>query len=157
MKIISTEIKELKPILTASIAHKGDYSAIAGLFQELTIWAGENNLWEASPKMAGVYFDDPKITSSENLRSRACIECYQQLDLPKNMTYYTITGGKYFVMQVELYMAEYSRAWQQAYTIFKQNEYEFDSRDNYELYLNCGGNSQESDVFWLVNLCLPIK
>jgi len=155
MKINSTEIKNLNPIKTFAITHIGDYSGIAGAFEKLTAWAASNNLWAASPKMAGVYHDDPMNTPVEKLRSKACLENSSDIEPSDGIEHYTISGGKYFVMQVEVKMSEYSEAWQKAYTTFIEKGCELDMRDNYELYVSCAGNTQDADAPWIVDLCIP--
>jgi len=157
MKILSTEIKNLESINTVAITHTGDYSGIAGAFEKLAAWAGANNLWAAAPKMAGVYHDDPMQTPVEKLRSEACLENLSGIEPGEGMKNYTITGGKYFVMQVEVTMAEYSEAWRKAYSVFFEKGNECDLRDHYELYVSCAGDTQDADALWVVDLCIPAK
>ncbi|MBB4036814.1 DNA gyrase inhibitor GyrI [Dysgonomonas hofstadii] len=157
MKINSTEIKNLDPVRTIAISHIGDYSGICGAFEKLAGWAGANNLWAASPKMAGVYHDDPASTPAGELRSEACLENLSGIEPGEGMKDYTISGGKYFVMQVEVTMAEYNEAWQNVYTVLSEKGYECDTRDHYELYMSCAGDTQDADAPWIVNLCIPVK
>lgn len=157
MKIISTEIKNLEPIKTIAITHIGDYAGIGGVFEKLAAWAAANNLWAASPRMAGIYHDDPVHTPTEKLRSEACLENISGIEPGEGMQHYTISGGKYFAMQVEVKMAEYGEAWQKAYTIFNEKGYEYDLRDHYELYVSCAGDTQDADAPWIVDLCIPAK
>ena len=157
MRIISTEIKNLEPIKTIAVSHKGDYTAMGTAFEKLCMWAGENNLWNAAPKMAGVYHDDPANTAVENLRSEACIEDLAGTELGEDMKQYAISGGKYFVMEAELSMTECWEAWQQAYAAFNEKGYEYDMRDHYDIYLSCTGNMEDPDANWIVNMCIPAK
>ncbi|GHS92521.1 hypothetical protein FACS1894203_5030 [Bacteroidia bacterium] len=157
MKILSIEIKNLEPINTIAISHTGDYSGIGGVFEKLAAWAGANNLWTATPRMAGVYHDDPMHTPVEKLRSEACLENISGIEPGEGMQRYTITGGKYFVMQVEVTMSEYSKAWKNAYVAFNEKRHEYDLRDHYELYVSCAGDTQNPDAPWIVELCIPVK
>ena len=157
MKIISTEIKNLEPINTIAISHVGEYSGIAGAFEKIAMWSVANNLWAAAPRMAGVYHDDPSNTPAEKLRSKACMENISDIEPGEGMQHYTITGGKYFVMQVEVIMAEYGEAWEKAYTAFNEKGYGCDTRDHYELYVSCVDDTQNPDTPWIVNLCIPVK
>lgn len=156
MKINSTEIKNLEPIKTVAISHIGAYSGIGGAFEKLATWAEANNFWSASPKMAGVYHDNPMQTPVEKLRSEACLEDLSGIEPGEGMKHYTISGGKYFVMQVEVTMSEYGEAWQKAYVAFNEKGYGYDMRDHYELYVSCAGDTQDMDVPWIVELCIPI-
>ena len=157
MKINSTEIKNLKPIETIAISHLGQYSGIAGAFEKLAMWAGANNLWAAAPKMAGVYHDDPAKNPADKLRSEACLENLSGIEPGEGMIRYTISGGKYFVMQVEVAMSEYGDAWQKVYDAVKEKGYECDIRDHYELYVSCAGDVQDPNAPWVVDMCIPVK
>ncbi|MBK5722118.1 GyrI-like domain-containing protein [Dysgonomonas sp. Marseille-P4677] len=157
MKINNTEIKNLEPIKTIAILHLGEYSGICGAFEKLGAWAGANNLWAASPKMAGVYHDDPMHTPAEKLRSQACLENLSGIEPGEGMQHYTISGGKYFVMQVEVNMSEYKEAWEKVYDVLNEKGYECDMRDHYELYVSCTGDTQDPDAPWIVDLCIPVK
>lgn len=157
MKINSTEIKNLEVIKTIALTHIGEYSGIGGAFEKLAAWAGANNLWAASPKMAGVYHDNPMSTPADKLRSDACLEDLSGIEPGEGMKRYTISGGKYFVMQVEVTMAEYGEAWQKAYMTVGEQGYECDMRDHYELYISCAGDTQDADAPWVVELRIPVK
>lgn len=157
MKIISAEIKNLEPIKTIAITHIGDYSAIGAAFCKLGEWAQANNLYAAAPKMAGVYHDDPMNTPIEKLRSRACIEDLSGIKPGEGMENYTISGAKYFVMQVEITMAECGEAWRKAYATFNEKGYGYDTRDHYDLYVSCSGDMQDPNAPWVVDLCIPAK
>lgn len=157
MKINSTEIKNLEPIKTVAITHIGAYSGIAGAFEKIGAWAGANNLWAALPRMAGVYHDDPMHTPVEKLRSKACVENLSGIAPGEGMEEYTISGGKYFVMQVEVTMSEYGEAWQKVYTAFNEKGCQYDARDHYELYVSCAGDIQDANAPWIVELCIPMK
>ena len=157
MKIISAEIKNLEPINTVAISHTGDYSGIGSAFEKIASWAGENNLWAAAPRMAGVYHDDPMHTPVEKLRSKACLENTSTIEPGEGMQRYTISGGKYFAMQAEIKMSEYGEAWQKAHTAFNEKGYKCDLRDHYELYLSCVGDTQSPDAPWIVDLCIPVE
>ena len=157
MKINNTEIKNLEPIKTIAISHIGDYAGIGDTFEKLAVWAGANNLWAASPKMAGVYHDHPKEVPADKLRSEACLEDLSGIEPGEGMKHYIISGGKYFVMQVEVTMAEYNEAWNKVYVILHEQGHEIDTRDHYELYVSCTGDTQDADAPWLVELRIPVK
>ncbi|NCC09084.1 MAG: AraC family transcriptional regulator [Bacteroidia bacterium] len=157
MKINSTTIQNLESIETIAISHVGPYAGIAGAFERLAAWAGVHNLWAAAPKMLGVYHDDPMQTPMDQLRSEACLENLSGMEPGEGMKPYTVSGGKYFVMQVELIMSEYGEAWQQAYETFNQERYVSDDRDHYEFYISCADQTQGANAPWVVELRIPMK
>jgi DNA gyrase inhibitor GyrI len=157
MKINSTEIKNLEPIKTIAISHIGEYSGIGGAFERLAAWAGSNNLWAASPKMAGVYHDDPDHVPAEKLRSEACLEDLSGIEPGEGMHHYTISGGKYFVVQVEATMAEFCEMWKKVMASFDEKGLDMDERDFYELYVSCAEDMEDENAPWVVDLCIPVK
>lgn len=157
MKINSTGIKNLEAINTIAISHIGDYKNIGFVFEKLSAWAEANNLLAASPRMAGVYHDDPRYTPVEKLRSEACVEDISGIEPGEGMYRYKIGGGKFFVMQIEVSMSEYHKAWTKAYAEFDEKGYEYDMRDHHELYTSCAGDTQDADAPWIVELCIPMK
>lgn len=157
MKIISTEIKNLEPVKTITLSHIGDYAHIENTFGILAAWAVANNLWDANPKVLGVYHDDPMNTPVEKLRSEACIEDLSGIQPGEGMYHYTISGGKYFVMRFEVTMAEYGEAWKQVYVSFNEKGYECDERDHFELYGPVPENPGDENSTWEVDICIPMK
>lgn len=157
MKINSIEIKTLDPIKTMAFAHLGEYSGIGTAFEKLATWATANNLWATAPRVAGIYHDDPMHTPADKLRSDACVEIKSEIVPAEGMRHYTISGGKYFVMQVEVTMKEYCEAWMKAYQAFKESAYECDMRDHYELYVKWGDCCEDENAVSIVDLCIPMK
>jgi len=157
MKINRTEIENLEPIKTFAISHIGNYADLCGPFEKLGIWAVENKLWTPTSKMMGVYHDDPSNTPVEKLRSEACLEDISGIEPGKGIKQYIISGGKYFVMQVEISMSECWDAWKKAYDIFNEKGYEYDQRDHYDIFLSCTGDMEDINAPWVVNLCIPAK
>lgn len=159
MKIISTEVKQLQPIETIALQHIGPYQQIGGVFEKLGAWAGTQGLWAQpqQPRMMGVYHDDPCTVPAAELRSDACLEALGDTQPGEGMRRYTIDGGKYMVMRVEVTMSEYSEAWMAVYETFNKNGYQYDARNHYEVYVSCAGDTQSPDAPWLVDLCIPTK
>lgn len=157
MKINSTEIKTLEAIKTIAISHIGEYQGIGAAFGKLGAWAVANNLWAAAPKVIGIYHDDPMHTPVDELRSEACLENITGIEPGEGMKHYTVSGGNYFVMQVEVVMGEYREAWNKAYSALKEKGYECDTRDHYEVYVRCVGDMQNPNAPWIVDLCIPVK
>lgn len=156
MKINTKEIKDLAPIKTVAILHVGDYSGISKTFAKLGEWAGKNNYWSAEPRMMGIYHDDPERVAPEQLRSHACLED-KGFEHSEGIERYEITGGKYFIMNAELTMAEYGDVWQIAYDAIAKQDLECDMRDHYELYISCVDGTQGEDAPWIVDFCIPVK
>lgn len=157
MKINSTEIKNLDPIKTIALHHVGDYMGIGAEFQKLGEWAGQHNYWAKGPRMVGVYHDNPAEVPTEKLRSSACLEEMPGMEPGPGMERYEVSGGKYLVMNAEVTMAEYGEAWCKIYAAVADQGLEFDTRDQYEVYISCVDGTQGDDAPWIVDFRVPVK
>jgi predicted DNA-binding transcriptional regulator YafY/DNA gyrase inhibitor GyrI len=157
MKINSIEIQNVEPVNVIALTHVGDYSGIGAAFSRLAEWAGKNNYWTKGPRMIGIYHNDPSTTPPEKLRSSACLEDMGGMEPGEEMSRYTVSGGKYLVMNAEVTMAEYGAAWQKIYSEIGARGLQCDDRDHYELYISCVDSTQGYDAPWIVEFRVPVK
>jgi DNA gyrase inhibitor GyrI len=157
MKINSIEVKNLESIPTIAIEHIGDYSGIGAAFGKLAEWAGRNNYWAKGPRMIGIYHDDPCTVPADKRRSSACLEAMDGMEPGEGMTRYTVSGGKYLVMNAEVVMAEYGEAWMKIETEVQTRGLQYDERDHYELYVSCVDSTQGDDAPWIVEFRVPVQ
>ena len=157
MKINSIEVKNLEPIETIALRHTGDYSGIGAAFEKLAAWAGANNYWALGPRMIGVYHDEPGTKPAAEMQSSAALEAMPGMEPGEGMSRYTVTGGKYLVMNAEVIMAEYVEAWMRIETEVTERGLGYDDRDHYELYVSCVDSTQGNDAPWIVEFCVPVK
>ncbi len=157
MKINSIEVKNLEPIPVIALTHTGDYSGIGSTFERIAAWAGKHNYWRLGPRMLGIYHDDPSVVAPENLRSSAALEAKPGMETGEGMSLYTVSGGKYLVMNAEVTMAEYGEAWQKIDAEVSARGLECDDRDHYELYISCVDSTQGEDAPWIVEFRVPVK
>lgn len=157
MKINHIEVKTLDPIPTIALPHTGDYSGIGAAFEKLAAWAGKHDYWAKAPRMIGVYHDDPAAVPVEKRRSSACLEEKPGMEPGEGMSRYTVTGGKYLVMNAEVKMAEYGAAWEKIDAEAAARDLGWDTRDTYELYVSCVDATQGDDAPWIVEFCVPVK
>jgi DNA gyrase inhibitor GyrI len=107
--------------------------------------------------MIGIYHDDPMVVAPEKLRSSACIEALEGMEPGEGMTRYTVSGGRYLVMNAEVTMAEYGEAWRKIDAAVGEHGQVYDARDHYELYLSCVDGTQGDDAPWIVEFRVPVK
>ncbi len=157
MNINSIEVKNLESIETVALPHTGDYSGIGKAFEKLAAWAGMNNYWRLNPRMIGIYHDDPSTVAPDKLRSSAALEAKPGMEPGEGMERYTVSGGKYLVMNAEVVMAEYGEAWQKIDAEVAARGLECDARDHYELYVSCIDSTQGPDAPWIVEFRVPVK
>jgi predicted DNA-binding transcriptional regulator YafY len=157
MKINNIEVRNLEPVKVIALNHTGEYSGICVAFEKLGEWAGRNNYWDKGPRMIGIYHDDPSTVPAQQLRSSACLEDVGGMKPDAEMVNYTVSGGKYLVMNAEVTMAEYGEAWHKIYGAVRERGLMEDARDHYELYISCVDSTQGDDAPWLVEFRVPVK
>jgi predicted DNA-binding transcriptional regulator YafY len=157
MKINSLEIKQLDPIEVVALRYTGDYSGIGAAFEKIGAWAGANNYWPLGPRMMGIYHDDPSAVPASELRSSAALEAMPGMEPGPGMMRYTVSGGKFLVMNAEVTMAEYGEAWNSIYTELATRGLQEDLRDHYEVYISCVDSTQGPDAPWIVEFRIPVK
>lgn len=157
MKINSIKIEELDPIEVVALRHTGDYSGIGSAFEKIGAWAGANNYWSLGPRMLGIYHDDPSTVPPSDLRSSAALEALSGMEPGEGMMRYTVSGGRYLVMNAEVTMSEYGEAWNSINTELATRGLTEDLRDHYEVYISCVDTTQGPDAPWIVEFRVPIK
>jgi AraC family transcriptional regulator len=111
----SIDIQDVAPMSVACTAHRGPYNQIGAAFVRLAKWAGPRGLFKSGARTIGVYYDSPRVTPPEQLRSDACIECDDSViaDPGAGVEVKIITGGKYVVGVYKGPYAGLPQAWEE--------------------------------------------
>lgn len=81
--------------------HKGPYETISSKFDQLWGWINSNNI--PVKRCIGIYWDNPDVVPTNELRSAACFEIadgYTPPALPDGIEVGSIAGGEYAVTRV---------------------------------------------------------
>lgn len=106
------EIVERPSLRVGAVRHLGPYAAISQAFGRLTTLAGQAGLLQRSgAEMIALYYDDPRTTDPEALRSDAGITVAHDVKLPRDLTEQRVPGGRYArVLHIGPY-EELGRVW----------------------------------------------
>ena len=91
-------IREQPPIRVAALPHQGDYSAIGSTFERLAAIAAGQGLYKPQSRSFGIYYDDPKSSPREALRSDACVTVSDDWTPGGGLELREIRGGRYAVV-----------------------------------------------------------
>jgi len=93
---LKIETKSIKPILVLSNQSKGSTDIIDKneTWKDLIEFAHQQNIFNSETKLFGITWDDPSITSMQNIRYDACISIDQPIK-HNRFTIKEISGGKY--------------------------------------------------------------
>ena len=78
----------------AAYPHKGDYMEIGSTFEKLFMNASSQNLLNENTRSFGLYYDDPKSVTADELRSMACLTVDESQPLDGELERVTIPAGK---------------------------------------------------------------
>ncbi|MFG0329113.1 MAG: GyrI-like domain-containing protein [Phycisphaerales bacterium] len=150
------EVKEMPEYRVAAAPHTGPYTGIGGAFEKLFGWAGPNGFIGPFSTMLGVYYDDPKTTDADDLKSAACLTIADRIALPEGIDRRTIAGGRYAVGRATVYNNEFSKAWDEMGAWLESNgEWCPSGAPCYEIYRNNAMVDPERK--WIVDICIPVK
>ncbi len=92
--MFNVEEINVNEIHLAGYSHKGDYMEIGNTFEKLMLNAGSHNLLSEKTRSFGLYYDDPKSVSIDELRSMACLTVEQPQAIESDLERITIPAGK---------------------------------------------------------------
>ncbi len=93
---MKVEITELAGLRVGAIRHLGPYMEIGNAFERLGSIAGSAGLFaQPGAMMVAIYYDDPRTTAPEALRSDAAIVVPERATLPAGLTETRLVAGTY--------------------------------------------------------------
>jgi len=143
-KVIDIETKK-----AIYIRLTGAYSELdfCGAWGKLWAYVKENKLFSAGIEHISIYHDDPKVTTSEKLRTDVCLVLPKPAEPKGEIGVKEITGGKYAVF---LYQGPYTNLGIVYDTIFAKwlpdCGYELRNAPLYEKYINDPSRTEEAKL-----------
>ena len=143
-KVIDIETKK-----AIYIRLTGAYSELdfCGAWGKLWAYVKENKLFSAGIEHISIYYDDPKVTTSEKLRTDVCLVLPKPAEPKGEIGVKEITGGKYAVF---LYQGPYTNLGIVYDTIFAKwlpdCGYELRNAPLYEKYINDPSRTEEAKL-----------
>jgi AraC family transcriptional regulator len=156
VRIMALDIRTLPRKRLAAIRHTGPYNQIGPAFQELGKIAGPAGLFGLpGAMMAGVYFDDPRTTPSESLRSAAGVIVPEGAAIPAGLVEEHIEGGSFAVLTHTGSYEGLPDAWHRAMAELPSTGRKPRNAPSCELYLNDPSQVPESQL--KTEIWLPIE
>lgn len=149
------EVRECPDYQVAYVMHKGSYSQVKKSFDKLMKWAGPKGLLTPEAKVFSVYLDDPKITAESDLRTLACIEVDDSVEIQGEISKTTISKGKYIVGSYSLLPEEFTNSWHSICVWAMENGYTLRNSDFYEQYFQTPETHPEGK--FVVDICIPVE
>ena len=94
---MDVQIKELRELRVAALAHSGPYNLIGKTFAQLGQVMKGSGLLEHASGMVAIFYDDPETTPASELRSDAGLVISEDAALSSELTERRIPAGRYAV------------------------------------------------------------
>jgi len=138
----------------AALAHRGDYSEGSVMYQKVATILSTGGHWPQTAGMAGVYYDDPKVTPANDLRSHAGV-LWEGEDVPDGLEEVQLAGGRYAVLHFKGPYAGLSEAYTYLYGPWLSSSQEgLRDAPSFEHYLNDPTNTAPTDL--LTDIYMPL-
>lgn len=150
------EVKEMPELNLVQVRHQGSFKDIGNAFDVLMKWAGPRALLNfPKTKMAGIYYDSPRVTDESKLQSGACITIEDEVEVSGEVSRITIPKGKFAVGRFELKMDEFEKAWNSMSLWIPENDFELRDGHFHEIYHNDAQDHPERR--FIVDICIPVR
>jgi AraC family transcriptional regulator len=149
LKLKSPKVIELETKKAIYIRLNGAYSELdfCGTWGRLWAYVKEQKLFSAGIEHISIYHDDPKVTTSEKLRTDVCLVLPKPAEPKGEIGVKEIAGGKYAVF---LYQGPYTNLRIVYDTIFAQwlpgSGYELRNAPLFEKYVNDPSRTEEAKL-----------
>ena len=149
LKLKSPKVIELETKKAIYIRLNGAYSELdfCGAWTRLWAYVKEQKLFSAGIEHISIYHDDPKVTTSEKLRTDVCLVLSKPTEPKGEIGVKEIAGGKYAVF---LYQGPYTNLGIVYDTIFAQwlpgSGYELRNAPLFEKYVNDPSRTEEAKL-----------
>ncbi|GHT35605.1 AraC family transcriptional regulator [Bacteroidia bacterium] len=106
LNLKAPKVLTLEPKQVIYLKLTGDYQSLdfAGAWGKLWQYVKENKLFSAGIEHIGIYYDDPKVTEADKLRTDVCLILRKKAEPKGEIGVKTIEGGKYAMF---LYQGSY--------------------------------------------------
>ncbi|WP_321426605.1 AraC family transcriptional regulator [uncultured Bacteroides sp.] len=149
LKLKSPKVIELETKKAIYIRLNGAYSELdfCGTWTRLWAYVKEEKLFSAGIEHISIYHDDPKVTTSEKLRTDVCLVLPKPVEPKGEIGVKEIAGGKYAVFS---YQGPYTNLGIVYDTIFAQwlpgSGYELRNAPLFEKYVNDPSRTEEAKL-----------
>jgi AraC family transcriptional regulator len=153
-------VEDIHPMKVAYIRNVGPYAGDECLFQKLSEklfqWAVPREQIDDSTYLLNIYYDNPEITKSSNLRVMVAIPLLDNIKPSGSIGIAEFTGGKYAVSRFLLKSDEFTEAWHWMSSVWLMNSgYEWDDREAFE---RCYAEKWiDGARFFDVDIGIPVK
>ena len=148
-------VRDIPAMTVVSVDHTGPYIQISKAFDSLVGWLAGHDLLSPEIRMAGIYYDNPKVVPESELRSKACAVLPREVEVSPPVGLTQIRGGQYAVLLHKGPYSEMHAAYEWLYGPWlTESGREAADAPSFEVYLNSPKDTAPAD--WLTEICVPL-
>ena len=138
------------------VPHSGPYLQIEAAMGQLFGTLAQAELLGQDTQMQAVFYDDPDLVASDDLRSAACSPCAGDLDLPEGTEELRRPAGMYAKLEYTGPYADMKDAYRWLYGVWLPSSgFEISERPGFESYLNSPIDTKPEDL--RSDIFLPVE
>jgi AraC family transcriptional regulator len=156
--MMDIRIESLPALQVAAVRHSGSYRTIGPEFERLAAWFGRSGLFGPSTQGVGIYYDDPRETPEEKLRSDACFSLGRSMpaDAPDWVRAATTEAGEYAIARFKGPYTRLDEAYQWLFsTWLPTSGREPAEKPILEFYRNSPRDTRPDDL--VTDIAIPLK
>ena len=144
---MSVKVEPVPPIRVAGVPHRGPYQTIGQAWGHLHDELGNHHeLTGAATLMISVYYDDPRTTPAENLRSLAAISIEDTHRPPEGFAVDVIPASLYAITMHHGPYEKLGSAWESLGAWVKSSEHKPADHPCFEIYRNDPSTTRPEDL-----------
>ncbi|AMM18088.1 MAG: GyrI-like domain-containing protein [Pseudomonadota bacterium] len=148
-------VRDIPAMTVVSVDNTGPYIQISKAFDSLVGWLAGHDLLSPEIRMAGIYYDNPKVVPESELRSKACAVLPREVEVSPPVGLTQILGGQYAVLLHKGPYSEMHAAYEWLYGPWLTGSgREAADAPSFEVYLNSPKDTAPAD--WLTEICVPL-
>ena len=150
------EVEYHEAVRCISVPHKGSFLQIDAAMGRLFGLMAQAELLGPTTQMQAVFYDDPSLVETEDLRSAACSPCGDDVVLPEGAQELRRPAGSYARLEYTGPYADMKDAYRWLYGVWlPQSGYDACERPNFESYLNSPVDTKPEDL--RTDIFLPVE
>lgn len=140
-------IENHEAVRCISVPHSGPYLQIDAAMGQLFGTLAQAELLGQDTQMQAVFYDDPDLVATDDLRSAACSPCADDLELPEGTEELLRPAGTYAKLEYTGPYADMKDAYRWLYGVWLPSSgFEISERPGFESYLNSPVDTKPEDL-----------
>lgn len=152
----AVSVEHHNPVRCISVPHTGPYLQIDAAMGQLFGALAQNEMLGPDTQMQAVFFDDPDLVATDDLRAAACAPCADDTNLPEGTEELLRPAGTYAKLEYTGPYADMKDAYRWLYGVWLPNSgYEISERPGFEAYLNSPVDTAPAEL--RTDIFLPVE